>query len=73
LGKEAVRREKRVGLEFKPKLYAILAVVHGTSVALAYIVTQGNITATILWFAVSTGITAGFSYYRDHEKTENQT
>ena len=73
MGKEAVRRKKRVGLEFKPKLSVILAVVHGASVALAYIVTQGNITATIIWFAVSTGVTAGFSYYRDHEKTENQT
>jgi hypothetical protein len=55
-----------VGLEFKPKLSAILAVVHGTSVALAYIVTQGNVTAMILWFAVSTGVTAGLSYYKDH-------
>jgi hypothetical protein len=73
LGKQTVRREKRVGLEFKPKLSAILAIVHGTSVALAYIVTQGNVTAMILWFAVSTGVTAGLSYYTDHEKTENQT
>jgi hypothetical protein len=74
LGKQTVRRERKtLGLEFKPKLSAILAVVHGTSIALAYIVTQGNITATILWFAVSTGITAGLSYYTDHEKTENQT
>ena len=64
---------KPVGLEFKPKLSAILAVVHGTSIALAYIVTQGNITAMILWFAVSTGVTAGLSYCTDHEKTENQT
>lgn len=64
---------KPVGLEFKPKLSAILAVVHATSIALAYIVTQGNITAMILWFAVSTGVTAGLSYYTDHEKTENQT
>ena len=64
---------KPVGLEFKPKLSVILAVVHGTSIALAYIVTQGNITAMILWFVVSTGVTAGLSYYKDHEKTENQT
>jgi len=74
VGKETVKREmKPVRLEFKPKLSAILAVVHGTSIALAYIVTQGNITAMILWFAVSTGVTAGLSYYTDHEKTENQT
>jgi hypothetical protein len=62
-----------VGLEFKPKLSAILAVVHGASIALSYIITQGNVTAMILWFAVSTGVTAGLSYYTDHEKTENQT
>jgi hypothetical protein len=74
VGKETVRKEgKMLGLEFKPKLSAILAVVHGTSIALAYIVTQGNITAMILWFAVSTGVTAGLSYYKEQEKTENQT
>ncbi len=64
---------KLLGLEFKPKLSVILAVVHGTSIALSYIVTQGNITAMILWFAVSTGVTAGLSYYKNREKTENQT
>jgi len=69
-----VRREgKTLGLEFKPKLSVILAVVHGTSISLSYIVTQGNVTVMILWFAVSTGVTAGLSYYTDHEKTENQT
>jgi len=62
-----------MGLEFKPKLSAILAVVQGASVALSYIITQGNFTAMILWFAVSTGVTAGLSYYTDQEKTENQT
>jgi hypothetical protein len=62
-----------LGLEFKPKLSAILAVVHGASIALSYVITQGNVTAMILWFAVSTGVTAGLSYYADQEKTENQT
>ena len=62
-----------MGLEFKPKLSAILAAVHGTSIALSYIVTQGDITAMIIWFAVSTGVTAGLSYYKDHEKPEKQT
>ena len=62
-----------MGLEFKPKLSVILAIIHGTSIALSYIVTQGDVTAMILWFAVSTGITAGFSYYAEHEKTEEQT
>jgi hypothetical protein len=56
-----------VGFEFKPKLSAILAVIHGASVALVYIVSQGNLTATILWFAVSTGVTAGLSYYKEKE------
>ena len=62
-----------MGLEFKPKLSAILAAVHGTSIALSYIVTQGDITAMIIWFAVSTGVTAGLSYYTEQEKTENST
>jgi hypothetical protein len=70
LGKHAVTGSDFMGLEFKPKLSAILAVVHGTSIALSYIVTQGNVTAMILWFAVSTGVTAGLSYYADQEKTE---
>ena len=60
-----------MGLEFKPKLSAILAAVHGTSIALSYIVTQGDITAIIIWFAVSTGVTAGLSYYKDNEKSES--
>lgn len=73
MGKQTVTGGDVVGLEFKPKLSAILAVVHGASIALSYIVTQGNVTAMILWFAVSTGVTAGLSYYTDHEKTEKQT
>ncbi len=59
-----------MGIEFKPKLSAILAALHGTSIVLSYIVTEGDITAMILWFAVSTGVTAGLSYYKDQEKTE---
>ena len=61
-----------MGLEFKPKLSAILAAIHGTSIALSYIVTKGDITAMIIWFAISTGVTAGLSYYKDQEKTEKQ-
>jgi hypothetical protein len=57
-----------LGLEFKPKLSAILAIVHGASITLSYIVTEGDVTAMILWFAISTGVTAGLSYYKDHEK-----
>jgi len=59
---------KKMGFEFKPKLSAILAVIHGASVGLAYIVSQGNITATILWFAISTGVTAGLSYYKEKKE-----
>ena len=55
----------RMGFEFKPKLSAVLAVIQGVSVGLAYIVTEGNITVTIVWFAISTGITAGLSYYKE--------
>ena len=54
-----------MGFEFKPKLSAILAAIHGASVGLAYIVSQGNVTVTIVWFAISTGITAGISYYKE--------
>jgi hypothetical protein len=61
-----------LGLEFKPKLSAILAAIHGTSIALSYIVTKGDITAMIIWFAISTGVTAGLSYYKGQEKTEKQ-
>ena len=71
MGKQTVTGGDVMGLEFKPKLSAILAVVHGASIALSYIVTQGNVTAMILWFGVSTGVTAGLSYYADHEKTGN--
>jgi hypothetical protein len=34
---------------------------------LAYIVNQGNITATIIWFAITTGVAAGVSYYKEKE------
>ena len=57
----------RMGFEFKPKLSAVLAIIQGASVGLAYIVSQENITVTIIWFAVSTGITAGLSYYKEKD------
>ena len=47
----------RMGFEIKPKLSAVLAVIHGASVALAYIASQGDITVTILLTAISGGIT----------------
>jgi hypothetical protein len=38
--------------QFKPKLSVVLALLKGVGVGLAYIVSQGNITATIMWFAI---------------------
>jgi hypothetical protein len=55
----------RMGFEFKPKLSVVLAVMNGVSVALAYVVSQGDITITIVALAISTGITAGVSYYKE--------
>ena len=56
-----------MGFQFKPKLSAVLAVLNGVSVGLAYIVSQGNITATVIWFAITTGVSAGLSYYKEKE------
>ena len=56
-----------MGFQFKLKLSAVLAVLNGVSVALAYIVSQGNITVTIVWFAITTGAAAGLSYYKESE------
>jgi hypothetical protein len=56
-----------VGFQFKPKLSAVLAILNGASVGLAYIVGQGNMTATIIWFAITTGVTAGLSYYKEKQ------
>jgi len=56
-----------VGFQFKPKLATVLAVLNGTSVSLAYIVSQGDITVTIVWFAITTGVTAGLSYYKEQQ------
>jgi hypothetical protein len=53
-----------MGFQFKPKLAAVLAVLQGVSVGAAYIVSQGDLTITIIWAAISTGITAGLSYYK---------
>ena len=53
------------GFEFKPKLSVVLAVINGVSAGLAYIVSEGNITMTIIWFAITTGVTAGLSYYKE--------
>ena len=57
-----------VGFQFKPRLAAVLAVLNGASVGLAYIVSQGNITATIVWFAITTGVPVGLSYYKKQQQ-----
>jgi len=44
-------------------------ILNGVSVGLAYIVSQGNITATIVWFAITTGVTAGLSYYKEKDSS----
>jgi hypothetical protein len=54
-----------MGFQFKPKLATALAVLQGISVGAAYIVSQGDITVTVVWFAISSGITAGLSYYQE--------
>jgi hypothetical protein len=35
--------------------------LNGVSVGLAYVVSQGNMTATIIWFGIATGVTAGLA------------
>ena len=45
----------------------MLAVLNGVSVGLAYVVSQGNITATIIWFGIVTGVTAGLSYNKENQ------
>ncbi len=54
-----------MGFQFKPKLAAVLAVLQGISAGAAYIVSQGDLTVTIVWFAISSGVTAGLSYYKN--------
>jgi len=46
---------------------AVLAVLNGVSVGLAYIVSQGNTTATIAWLAITAGVSAALSYYKEHD------
>jgi hypothetical protein len=62
-----------MGLESKPTLLIILVVLNAALVALAYILSQGDIKITILWIAIFPGITAGISYCQDQEKTEDCT
>jgi len=53
-----------MGFQFKVRLAAVLAILHGVSFGAAYIVTQGDLTAIIVVEAIVSGITAGLSYYK---------
>ena len=46
-----------MGFQFKVKLAAVMAVINGVAAGLSYIVSQGDITVTILLTAISVGIT----------------
>jgi len=56
-----------MGFQFKPKLAAVMAVVNGIAACASYIVSAGDLAVTIIVTAISVGITAGVSYYKEHE------
>jgi len=43
------------------------SVIAEENVGQAFIVRRGNMTATIIWFAITTGVTAGLRYYKERE------
>jgi hypothetical protein len=53
--------------QLKPKLAAVLAVMNGVSVGLAFVVSQRNITATIIWFGIVSGVTTGLGYNKENQ------
>jgi hypothetical protein len=55
-----------MGFQFKPKLAAVMAVVNGIAAGASYIVTAGDLGVTIIVTAISVGLTAGVSYYKQH-------
>jgi hypothetical protein len=61
------KKVKRWDSSLSPSCQQFSPVFNGVSVALAYIVSQGDITTTILWMAISTGVTAGLSYYKEKQ------
>jgi len=48
-------------------LAVVLAILQRVSTGAAYIVSQGDLTVTIVWFAISTGVAAGLSYYKEKQ------
>jgi uncharacterized membrane protein len=55
-----------MGFQFKPKLATVMAVINGIAAGATYIVSQGNLGVTVT--AISIGLTAGVSYYEQHEQ-----
>ena len=49
----------------KKNVNVLLFGKHVISVSAFSRASQGNITTTIIWFAISTGVTAGLSYYKE--------
>jgi uncharacterized membrane protein YoaK (UPF0700 family) len=56
-----------MGFTFKPKLAAVLAIANGIAAGAAYVASSGDLTATIIALAVSAGLSAGVSYYKEQE------
>ena len=56
-----------MGFEFKVKLAAVLAMINGVAAGLSYIVSAGDLGVTIVITAISIGLSAGVSYYEEHE------
>jgi len=56
-----------MGFQFKPKLAAVMAVLNGIAAATSYIVSAGDLGVTIVITAISVGLSAGVSYYEEHE------
>jgi hypothetical protein len=56
-----------MGFKFKPKLAAVMAVISGIAAGASYIVSQGDLGVTIVITAISIGLSAGVSYYKEHE------
>ena len=54
-----------MGFQFKVRLAAVLAILHGISFGATYIVTQGDLTTIIVVQAIVSGITAGLSHYKE--------
>ena len=60
-------KRAKMGFQFKPKLAVVMAVVNGIAAGATYVVTAGNLGVTIIVTAISVGLSAGASYYKEHE------